>query len=273
MSDDFWDNLIRAADLGAEGSGSIDSYLSGKDIGGERFESVQALTDAHREANALPLPVDAGTRVEFNGAMGEILAYTDPPEPKARGTVVNVKSAAGEITSHEGKVFVQWDDGHFRAIHAEHLRPVDKKATKKAMNRQQKLLFGELLHLAKSYPGQNPRKAVDLAWRDFEEMEADNIRGTMSPGEEEEHWDLLRDDFRDIRRALERAVSGKKARFKTQDAGSIRVASLGDLTEFLRVANDTLVHKSTKDLWSFRRDGTDYVIERLFDSEGEPLKG
>jgi len=53
----------------------------------------------------------------------------------------------------------------------------------------------------------------------------------------------------------------------------IRVASLGDITEFLKVAEDTLIHRSTKDLWSFRRDGPEYVIERLFDSTGEPLKG
>ena len=38
------------------------------------------------------------------------------------GEVVNVKSANGDITHHEGKVFVQWDDGKFRPIHSEHLR-------------------------------------------------------------------------------------------------------------------------------------------------------
>jgi hypothetical protein len=64
---------------------------------------------------------------------------------------------------------------------------------------------------------------------------------------------------------------GKKARMKTQ--GALRVASLGDLTEFLKLADDTLIHRSTRDLWSFRRDGGDFVIERLFDEVGEPLKG
>jgi len=190
MSDDFWDSLVKEANLGTEGSGSVDAYLSGKDIGGEVFESVRSLTDSHRAKNALPIPAEAGTRVEFTGGMGEILAYTNPPEPKARGTVVSVKSAGGDVTGHNGKVFVEWDDGQFRSIHAEHLR------------------------VAK---GQQKRQSV------------------------EPH--------------------------------RMRVASLGDLTEFLKLADDTLIHKSTKDLWSFRQDGSDYVIERLFDDQGDPLKG
>ena len=190
MSGDFWDNLIKEADLSGDGSGSVDAYLTGKDIGGEVFESVQSLTDSHKAKNAISLPIASGTRVEFNGAMGEILAYTDPPGPKERGTVVSVKSAGGDVTAHNGKVFVDWDDGVFRSIHAEHLR------------------------LAK---GRVKRQAAE--------------------------------------------------------PNKIRVASLGDLTDFLKMADDTLVHKSTKDLWSFRQDGSEYVIERLFDDQGEPLKG
>jgi hypothetical protein len=55
------------------------------------------------------------------------------------------------------------------------------------------------------------------------------------------------------------------------DAVRMRVASLGDLTDFLKVAADTLVHRATKDLWSFRQDGGEFIIERLFDASGEPL--
>jgi hypothetical protein len=50
---------------------------------------------------------------------------------------------------------------------------------------------------------------------------------------------------------------------------------LGDLTQFFsssRTASDTLIHKATKDLWSLKKDGSDYVIERLFDDSGSPLK-
>lgn len=54
---------------------------------------------------------------------------------------------------------------------------------------------------------------------------------------------------------------------------SIRVASLGDLTGFLRVSNDLLVHKSTRDLWSVSKtaDGA-FEVSRLFDDDGSPLK-
>lgn len=53
------------------------------------------------------------------------------------------------------------------------------------------------------------------------------------------------------------------------------VSSLGDLSEFLISAGSKqseLVHKSTQDIWSFHMDGDNYVIERLFDDSGEPLK-
>lgn len=52
-----------------------------------------------------------------------------------------------------------------------------------------------------------------------------------------------------------------------------KVASLGDLDNFVRVSNETLVHKSQRDLWTLKREGGDFFIERLFDDNGEPLKG
>jgi hypothetical protein len=55
---------------------------------------------------------------------------------------------------------------------------------------------------------------------------------------------------------------------------SMRVASLGDLTGFLRVAEDVLVHKSTRDLWQVTKtaDGA-YDVTRLFADDGQPIKG
>jgi hypothetical protein len=52
------------------------------------------------------------------------------------------------------------------------------------------------------------------------------------------------------------------------------VASLADLKPFIRISSDTLVHKSDKDLWALKKeaDGAFY-IERLFDDNGEPVKG
>ena len=184
---DFWDDFTTTASLSGVEAGDIDAHLSAKDIGGDVFESVRALTDVDREANALELPVVAGTKVEFAGDLGTLLAYTDAPDPKTRGTVVAVKTATGKVTSHEGMVFVEWPDGETRAIHAEHLRKVTGHA-------------------------------------------------------------------------------------KRQAGGRMRVASLGDLTDFLKLADDTLVHKSTQDLWAVRQDTAGYVIERLFDNDGSPLK-
>lgn len=54
-----------------------------------------------------------------------------------------------------------------------------------------------------------------------------------------------------------------------------RVANLGDLSGFLRWGNDDneLVHKATKDLWSFETTETgEFVISRLFDDTGAPLR-
>ena len=54
----------------------------------------------------------------------------------------------------------------------------------------------------------------------------------------------------------------------------LRAASLGDLTSFLKVAEGTLIHKSTKDLRSFKKDAEGMIlVERLFDDSGKPLKG
>lgn len=189
----FWDNLLQTARLAGD-TGSMDAFLSdkpmeGTPLEGGQFTSVRQLVEKERKSKALGLPVEAGTRVEFVGNLGAVMAYDDPPEPGSKGTVVTVRSAGGEITAHEGKVFVKWDDGEFRPIHAEHLRAA---------------------------------------------------KGTSRRGE--------------------------------SPVKQMRVASLGDLSDFFKIANDTLVHKSTKDLWSFRQDGTEYVIERLFDSTGEPLK-
>lgn len=54
-----------------------------------------------------------------------------------------------------------------------------------------------------------------------------------------------------------------------------RVASLGDLSGFLRWGSDDneLVHKATRDLWRCETDANGgFVISRLFDDCGAPLK-
>lgn len=173
-------------------TGAIDHILQGRSIQGAETTSIRGLTDKSRAAGALKLPVQAGTRVSFVANLGSVLAYEDIPE--GSGTVVTVRSAQGDVTASDHGVHVQWDDGKFRAIQAEHL--------------------------------------------------------TLA------------------------STTNKRASIVR-----VRVASLGDLSSFFapvsrKTASDSdLIHKATKDLWSFRQDNGGYVIERLFTEDGNPLKG
>jgi len=204
MGDDLWENLLQGHTNGTLVS-AVDQRMSGRPMG-SGFESVRNLSDKYRAANALPLPTPAGTRVSFIGTLGAYLSDDNPPPQGLEGEVVNVRSANGDVTSHEGKVFVKWDDGQFRPIYAEFLRESEAKPGKTATVR---------------------------------------------------HGDPT-------------SVLGRIPAGVTQ----IRVASLGDLTSFLKVAEGTLVHKSTKDLWSFSKDADGgLLVERLFNDTGEPLKG
>jgi hypothetical protein len=141
-----------------------------------------------RAANALQLPVQVGQRVAFIANVGSVLTYSDIPGEDVKGTVVAVKVAGRAATSHEGRVFAQWDDGQFRAILAEHLRPV-------ASSKQ-----------------------------------ASSVRMVMG--------------------------------------------SLDDLSSFFTASHSAneLVHKATKDLWALHKEGDRFVVERLFDDTGKPLK-
>jgi len=52
------------------------------------------------------------------------------------------------------------------------------------------------------------------------------------------------------------------------------VSDLGDLSMFFNSTSrvDELVHKATKDLWAVKQTGGQYVIQRLFNDNGEPLR-
>jgi hypothetical protein len=179
---EFWDEMAGAY----SSNGSIDTYLR-EDLSGSHT-AVRKLTDAAKKANALPLPVTAGTRVRFVANLGSVLSYDDIPNVGVVGTVITVKTANGIATSQDERVFVLWDDGKFRSIMAEHLR------------------------------------------------QATNTKQSMSV----------------------RMV----------------VADLGDISALFASSGgtDELVHKATQDLWSFKKDSSGYVLERLFDDTGKPLK-
>ena len=63
---------------------------------------------------------------------------------------------------------------------------------------------------------------------------------------------------------------------KNRVASVVRMSAgnLGDLSGLFASSGreDELVHRATKDLWAFRQEGGQYVIERLFDDTGKPLK-
>lgn len=199
---DFWDSLIKHAytkkstvdaflqdDESIRVEAAIEDRIRSRSVQGEHFQSVRGLSDYGRKQIALQLPVEAGTKVAFTRDASAMLTYQNPPDAGMYGTVIAVKSASGEITAHEGQVFVRWSDNVVRPAFAEHLTQIQGGVQRRA---------------------HAPHR--------------------------------------------------------------IRVASLGDLTEFLKMGSDTLVHKATKDLWRLSQDGDGYTIERLFDDTGTPLK-
>jgi len=375
---DFWEK-IAANPSSHLLTGAMDSHLSGKAVG-ESFEGVRALTDAGRAVKALDLSTPAGTKVSFAGELGAYRAYDDVPPKGSVGEVVNVKSANGDITNHDGKVFIQWDDGKFRAIHAEHLRLASREAGRGVYSQMDKR---ELEHLILDYASENPegfwqdgelqmshKDAVKHYMYNWRRMSADAQRrhyeawfGGGSPRYAAKKTADLKADFEKIKALAEkrpdskflksvlkqmadkgfaptdkqRAVVkkiegevkemasmqkqlkslGKKADSAFQDendigdggiievpkegketleghfgqdpfselpdlvekgglgkAAFIRVASLGDLSDFLKVAEGVLIHKSTNDLWSFSKDADGaFLVSRLFDDNGSPLQG
>tara|TARA_Y100000310_G_scaffold194428_2_gene194431 strand:+ start:19742 stop:20302 length:561 start_codon:yes stop_codon:yes gene_type:complete len=183
---DFWEEFANTYVVDS----AIDRVLQGREMGDTRTTSMQDLTDKSRDANALKGPYNAGQRVSFTANIGSVLTYDDVPGDGVEGTIILVKSGGTKVTSHDGLIFVAWDDGKFRPIYAQHLRPGSS----------------------------NRRMASNIA---------------------------------------------------------LRVAHFGLVDQFFThhaAGGDELVHRATKDLWSFRQDDGGYVIERLFDYKGEPLK-
>lgn len=184
QDDDFYTSISLSPE-----TDQLDAHLEGRSIEAGHFDQLQALTDKGREANALTVPVDAGTRVAFLHNIGSVLAYPYVPEEGTKGTVIMVRTADGDTTFQGDDVFVKWDTGPFLPIHRHHLR---------------------------ASPDTPQRRASAFAFR---------------------------------------------------------VANFGDLSAlFAGDKTSDLVHKSTKDLWSCEENEGEFVISRLFDDTGEPLK-
>jgi len=187
---EFWESLLGGYYKESNHTSSLDSYLGGNSLDSDHYNSMKALTDRQKEAEAVSLPVSPGTRVSFITNVGSVLTYPNPPDPNSVGTVVTVRSANGDTTAHNEMVFVQWDGGNFLPVHRMHLKAAVR----------------------------NQKRASSVV---------------------------------------------------------MKVSNLGDLGAFFspskRSKND-LVRKSTKDLWSLQKDGDQYVLSRLFNESGDPLK-
>ena len=335
--DDFW-TTIATGHTNTVLAGALDNHLSPTDPA----LSVRHLTDKLRSENALRLPVKSGTRVSFAGGLGAHLTYESVPKDGAFGEVVTVKSANGHITEHDGKVFVQWDDGKFRAIHAQHLRLAKrgKKASRPPVPGQEFTVSSHYTDIAgmgqynsemvlsfvvnpdgsatlQTYQGPSkspkdvlPAKSVKRLFQrgsgsglnvnthlsdprikkgsalkqQFEKIKAlaekkpDNeflmslLKQMADEGfaPTEKQMKVVKE----IQKEVEDMSSMQKELKSLEKKASFRVANLGDLTHFLKRADGMLVHKSTNDLWSYSKDAEgNFLVSRLFDDSGEPLKG
>ena len=178
----FWKSI---SNLGAERTASnLDQFLSDAVDTTIKPKKLAEQNSVQKVA----LPIATGTRVQFAATLDAALAYPTMPADKTAGVVVTVRTAGGKTNTHEGRVFVAFQDGTFGAFYPQHLKYATNTRTAKAVVRH--------------------------------------------------------------------------------------VASLGDLSEFMlsKEASDELIHKATKDLWSFKKNGDQYVLERLFDDSGLPLK-
>jgi hypothetical protein len=339
--DDFW-NKLATGHVNTTVLSAVDSHISSKPFG-PAFEQVRSLTEAGKRARALKLPVEAGVRVSFSGDPGAVFSMEDPPELGSFGEVVTVKSANGDITHHEGKVFVKWDDGKFRSVHAEYLHLAKKEedpcwegyemvGTKEKGGKQvpncvpvKKASFssGQRVQVKRDHwTGQGSRSGavvsssprsgkvlvrfddgtlVDMDDRSIEpqgkrasvedinpyarKLTYEQFKKVYFSGEgsvpdriAREFWDDFKWAFRG---PLSRYVKETSSRYASRSelplsVSMVRVASLGDLDDFLKLSSDsnTLIHRPTKELWSFKKDADGaFLVERLFDENGQPLKG
>lgn len=93
--------------------------------------------------------------------------------------------------------------------------------------------------------------------------------GTVHGGMAHVRWDTGK--FQSV--FLEHLTFAPKSARAAQIRVASRVGNVLDIPKFFRVAaNGDLIQKSSQDLWSLRETGGSYVIERLFDVSGGPLK-
>jgi len=68
---------------------------------------------------------------------------------------------------------------------------------------------------------------------------------------------------------------GSSNRLRNGSPVRVTVASHVNLSSVFdsRDRSSELIHRSTQDLWQLKREGDTVILDRLFDGEGQPLKG
>lgn len=294
-NDDFWEVLARGHAASTYQS-SVDLHLSGNPSR-EKFTSIRSLSDYGRKSSALQLPVPAGTMVLFAGDLGATLSMENPPQKGMPGEVVTVKSAGGDVTSFDGMVFVKWADGVFRQIHAEYLRlaPLPKTASRRehvnSINNRGRFpvidadeyppiqgLEGPFRYSGGRVLYYDPREGAYYNSKTDMYLDRNAKSATrQAKSEEDPCWEgyemfgMKDKDGKKVPNCIPQKEASEEVRLR--GTYRFRAASLGDLRSFLKVADGTLVHKSSKDLWTFSKDADGgLTVERMFDSNGKPLK-
>lgn len=66
----------------------------------------------------------------------------------------------------------------------------------------------------------------------------------------------------------------KQAAVQPKKPMRTKVGSVQQLEPFHRLSSETLIHRSTQDLWTISKEADgQYYIERLFNDDGLPIKG
>ncbi len=82
------------------------------------------------------------------------------------------------------------------------------------------------------------------------------------------------EDLRFSSSSIDDVFERPASRVASNVSGKIRVASLTDLSGFMQVASNTLVHISKQDFWRLAQDEEgNYIIERIVSDDESPIRG
>lgn len=263
-NDDFWTKLA-SGNTRTVLAGSMDAHLSDKSID-DIFSSRAAFVEGVLRSSFLPDEVLDGTKLFLSAEKGKYIVHTRFQ-----------KWFASKYLAKAERVFEEMMLGKLPRHHSK----MGSEGRREILSGMSKDPYGLLSDLTLTIDrAMDPVRMIQKAI----EVESGKQRRGGAATSPEEFQTLVRLSGRldkvmgllgDAKRAADRALdSSATADAIAKLASPIRVASLGDLTQFLKRADGKLIHKSTNDLWSYSKDADgNFLVERLFDDEGEPLKG